>query len=89
MASIPPRVPITSIPPTALARARFILLPQLLMMVGMPDSEYRKAVEETQQNSSSADEPDQESADPERTEDQKPTHRITGTEDDYSSGEGK
>jgi len=55
----------------------------------MPDSQYRKAVEETQQDSSSADEPDQESADPERTEDKKSTHRITGTEDDYSSGEGK
>jgi hypothetical protein len=60
----------------------------------MPDSKYRKAVEETQPDSSSADEPDQESADPEsadpeRTEDQKPTHRITGKEDDYSSGEGK
>jgi hypothetical protein len=59
------------------------------MIVAMPDSEYRKAVEETQQDSSSVDEPDQESADPERTEDQKPTHGITGTEDDYSSGEGK
>jgi hypothetical protein len=59
------------------------------MIVAMPDSQYRKAVEETQQDSSSADEPDRESAGPEPTEDKKPTHRITGTEDDYSSGEGK
>ena len=59
------------------------------MIVGMPDSKYRKAVEETQQDSSSADEPDKESADPAGKKDQKPTHRITGTEDDYSSGEGK